>query len=577
MREPGLAKPQPWHRRDPVRWRHEKQALTAAGLEFEVVYRKEVRLNVRVPVAEFGTAKLQIRFPVTYPYFPPTVLDVDGVLAGIRHRSSWDTLCLLHEDAWHQQMTVADLLTQQVPRLLEANRTGDPFPIAPGAGGLEVAGTESVHHSITASAPVIVVPDLDVPQDATEGALMTRLEWTSQGPGTGVVEAVWGDGFELHHDLSEASLASFALRIAGRWTRDPDFDVRESPVDTWKRVSARLGSLESSGEHVIPPRGAQLLALLVPDEVGFRTRGESWVFLLKSRRQRRPGHTIEFLATQYLSRRMLSARTPVAAKLKDRSVVVVGLGSIGMPLLQDLAQSGVGRLTALDRKHVSVETGTRQTGSLGWAGEAKATLAYSAVSKLAPFCDIDAIRINVEDLWNPPASAESAMTLRTLRHRLASDCLVIDATANLAATRLMSDYRAALGRPLLVVSATGGGWGGVAALMTQDSGCWTCIEYARVDNSLPVPPASPDSWVSPPRCAEPTFTGERSAVQQVALHGSAMAIAYLTGTPMEHNYYAASMRTSDGLPAPINWTGADIAPHPSCPQHALKASSSLTG
>lgn len=68
-----------------------------------------------------------------------------------------------------------------------------------------------------------------------------------------------------------------------------------------------------------------------------------------------------------------------------------------------------------------------------------------------------------------------------------------------------------------------------------------------------------------------TFLGERHAMQQLALHASAVAAHHLAGTPMAGDYFTASMRTPEGTPAPISWTAVDLRAHPACLLHDTPA------
>lgn len=182
---------------------------------------------------------------------------------------------------------------------------------------------------------------------------------------------------------------------------------------------------------------------------------------------------------------------------------------------------------------VDPTTLTRQSGgSLSLTGVAKVSLAKMLIEDAAPYCNVQATSGIVENLWDPvddPASTRAAVEMR---RTLATADLVIDATANPPVTRLLDRIRASVGKPLLVVSGTAGGWGGVVTMLTPDTGCWACVEHHRIDHSLPLPPADPDGWVTPTRCAQVTFTGARHQMQQIALHASAVAIGQLVGAPM---------------------------------------------
>lgn len=523
-----------WHEANPARWARERAELDATGWAYRITRtRKGMGLLVNLPVLDIGVVRLQVRFRQSYPWVPPDVYDADGVLHGSRHvQARTRELCLVHYEDWNSNTTVAELLSSQVPRLVEANRGGDTtLPRA----GLEVPAPEPVVAAVTNHKMSLVVNDWDIPAGVDSGVLVTRFRIDHRRLSGGIVESLHAPGLTLTCDLDEEQLSYFSVPVLGRWLRDQQYRAGESPSATWRRIAGRLQPLTVEAEgglaRIMPPEDVEVIGLLVPDEVSYRSAGESWIFLarVKAASGRR---RIVRLGTQYFSRALLTERTPLSATLADKDVVVVGLGAIGMPLAQDLAQSGVGRMMLIDRDVVDPRTGSRQAGALFNTGRPKAALAVEVVSALAPYCEVDGISGSLEALWDHGDDPEHAALLRRVRTRLAQADLVVDATASLPITRLLSEVQRSAGQPLLVASGTAGGWGGVVTLLTQDTGCWACVEHARLDGLLPIPPADPDGWVTPARCSETTYTGPRFASQQIALHGSALAISHLTDQPM---------------------------------------------
>lgn len=623
-----------WRERYPERWSRELDDLRQAGWSFTVTKPSggPVGLMVRYPLGDGLTARLRIRFGPAYPWFPPSVEDVDSVLAGARHRQPvTGVLCLVHDEQWDTDWTVAHLLKVQMPRLLAAAELG-PVGVDVGGGGvaaLEMPVPELVGLSVSTRMPPIIVPDVAVPAGVDQGALLCRFSVRGTRLGVGLVELVLGTDVRVATDLPEREVGDFPVVVAGRWVRDPDFRPGESAQQVWRRVAKTLRPLAVDEVPSEPPSSVgqrakvstavsstevvEVVGLLVPDEIGYRTRGESWVFLMRSHTTARvsvlspgsarsavggsgdgerdtgrmPGSTpapprrrwtVGYRPTQPYSRALVAERTPQAGVLASRSAVVVGLGALGMPLAQDLAQAGVGRLVCLDRDRVDPTTGTRQPAALTDAGLPKAFLAHAFISAAAPYCDVDGVTGSLESVWERHAdeagAAARAMVLRAL---VAAD-LVVDATANPAATRLLGSMRRQLGKPFLVVSGTAGGWGGVVTLLSGEGACWGCVEHARADGAVPVPPAdSADGWFTPTRCAEPTFRGTRQSMQQVAMHASAVAANFLAGTPMVGNYWVASMRTPGGDPSPVAWSSTTVPVHPRCDLHAADTTACTAG
>ena len=578
-----------WQQRDPVRWARELADLEASGWAYRVTRQaRGLGLLVVVPLvvdpegsmrlaapdeaASTRPLRVQVRFPQTYPAFGPDIYDPDGMLAGLRHRNPvTGSLCLIHDEDWHAETTVAHLLRTQLPRMLATHATDTTERPA---AGLEFPAPEAAIAMVTNRHQPILVTDHPVPPGVDSGALLARfaIEKTCLGPG--VVEAIYGPGFELRTDLPDQQLTQFNVPVLGRWVRDPDYTPGEAPGAVWRRIRNRLAPLEvevtDQRAGAVDREAIEVIGLLVPDETTYRGRGESWVFLarIKLTKNGRSHRRVILLGTHYLSRALLAERTPVARALAGRSVVIVGLGSLGMPIALDLAQSGVGSMTVFDRDVVDPTTMTRQSGGgLTLTGATKASLAKMLIEDAAPYCDVNAISGSMANLWDPTTDTASTRASVEMRRALATADLVIDATANPPVTRLLDRIRAGAGKPLLVASGTAGGWGGVVTMLTPDTGCWACVEHHRIDDTLPRPPADPGGWVTPTRCAQVTFTGARHQMQHIALHASAVAIAHLAATPMDGDYYVAAMRTPEDQPTPISWTTADLPVHAACPLH----------
>lgn len=558
-----------WHEAQPARWARERDELDATGWTYRVTAtRRSIGLLVTLPIDRDKPLRLSVRFKQTYPWVPPDVIDVDGVLEGARHVNPWTReLCLVHTEDWDSNTTVAQLLRDQVPRLLMANASKDgSVP----EGGIEMPAPEPIVAAAGSHQITLVVNDWDIPAHVDSGALVSRFTIERNYLGAGVVESLHAPGLDLHCDIDHARLAPFRVPIIGRWLRDPDYRVGETPAATWRRIAPQLSplSLETEGQlaKTMPTDSMEIIGLLVPDEVTYRNRGESWIFLGRVKAASGRFKTIR-IGTAYYSRHLLGERTPVFGALSHRDVVVVGLGALGMPLVQDLAQSGIGRMLVVDADTVDPRTSTRQVGALWDTGRPKAELASDLVRALAPYCDVQAVSGSLETLWERRENSESDAYLRSIRQRLCSADLVIDATANPPITRLLSEVRRRAGGPLLVVTGTARGWGGVVALLSERTGCWACVEHARHDGLFPVPPADPSGWVVPARCSDTTYTGARHESQLIAMHASAVAIARLSGEPMDSDYFVAAMRTASGKRAPITWSSTHIPRHPACPLH----------
>ena len=131
---------------------------------------------------------LVVRYPVSYPAFPPEVADPDSQLGLDRHRTPiTGHLCLVHARDWNVGGTAAELLATQLPRLLRAAATTDPAE----AAGLEVPAPEPAGHYTPdqVGARIIVDGAWRIPPEVEQGALVLGvLPLRSGGIGPGVVK-----------------------------------------------------------------------------------------------------------------------------------------------------------------------------------------------------------------------------------------------------------------------------------------------------------------------------------------------------------------------------------------------------
>ncbi|HET9862763.1 MAG TPA: ThiF family adenylyltransferase [Steroidobacteraceae bacterium] len=127
------------------------------------------------------------------------------------------------------------------------------------------------------------------------------------------------------------------------------------------------------------------------------------------------------------------------ARLRAASVLVVGAGGLGVPVLQYLAGAGVGRLGIVDGDRLEPSNLHRQTWyALADCGREKATLAAERVRALNP-----EVRVDVHALRLDAGNAEA----------LARDHqLVVDCTDNFSTKFLLNDLALRTGRPVLFAS-----------------------------------------------------------------------------------------------------------------------------
>jgi molybdopterin/thiamine biosynthesis adenylyltransferase/molybdopterin synthase catalytic subunit/rhodanese-related sulfurtransferase len=141
------------------------------------------------------------------------------------------------------------------------------------------------------------------------------------------------------------------------------------------------------------------------------------------------------------SRQMALREVGVAgqARLRAASVLVIGAGGLGVPVLQYLAGAGVGRLGIVDGDRLEASNLHRQTWyALADCGQDKASLAASRVRALNPEVRIDAHASRLDR-----ANAERLST---------GYDLILDCSDNFATKFLLNDLALRTGTPVLFAS-----------------------------------------------------------------------------------------------------------------------------
>ncbi len=130
------------------------------------------------------------------------------------------------------------------------------------------------------------------------------------------------------------------------------------------------------------------------------------------------------------------------ARLAAASVVVVGAGGLGCPVLQYLAGAGVGRLVIVDHDRVE-ETNLHRQPLYGMAdiGTLKVEAADAALRRFNPGIAIDTLAERL--------TPQNATTLA------AGADLVVDAADSFAVTYVLSDACLAAGKPMISASVIG--------------------------------------------------------------------------------------------------------------------------
>lgn len=528
-----------WWERHPKAWAREQAALDDSGYRWE---RDQAalaagRMVLRVQASQPDAGMLIAEFPATYPYFPPQV--TLGSLPVSRHQHPFGrNLCLLARDGeeWQPGVdTLAGLLDTQLPQILaiDAKLRNDEEFVA--------AHEDHVGEPLSLYLPYrpescVIVPDGTPPQDQLSGRLAVRSR-PSQRPwnhypfvaAVGAIQDAQGrtviGGLEEVVGFSE-SVRGFWMRLA---SRPEERDVAELAHALVRQLVASNSGFDRALRAA--RKGTVLVAGFVyPDEIRWRETGDDWIFLVievtqEVKKSRPVGYQFHFVRADWGGEDACMRRAPFLQSLRDKTVLIVGLGSLGSPVALQLARAGVRTIDLVDHDHLQVGNTVRW--ALGWqyVGLSKVHALAAYLHQEYPRTDAKPHVLRIGAPVVPPAASDDEV----MRSLLARADLVIDASANFHVSHYLADLCSELSKPYLWLTTTHGAAGGIAGRIVpgRTKGCWHCFQHRLGDRSIRLPAAASTGDLQAAGCSMPTFVGAGVDSDAIPVLAARLAIATL--------------------------------------------------
>lgn len=560
-----------WREHYPRRWQREQDELAATGWKWWVASDgrpSQVVIELEVP-AEAGTLLLRAEYPDAYPYFVPQVFAPHGTFA--RHQNpATNVLCLLgrHGEDWDvANDTLASLLREQFGKIAAVNRPGVPPD--------EVAQTEDhAGEPLSIFVPcapdsAILVPDVTPPPDS-KGGTLTLARLPKQSGAENALRAV----LRQVVDASGRLLAEFDLElptadglVTGHWMRLPGRPASEA-VNPLFLTKMALSELPRFSNAVRNGRHGDVLVLgfVYEDEGSWRENRDDWLFvevhLQVQKRPRKVDYKTNFVRADWAGKGAALQRAPFLAPLAEKRALIVGLGSLGSPVVMQLARAGVGHLDVLDSDHLQSGNSVRWALGLESVGLDKTLALAQRVQSEYPRVSV------VPHRWRVGIDTGAMVALEQL---VKEADLVVDAAASHPLSALLSDLCWALQRPYLWLTTTPGARSGaVGRVVRQGQGCWHCYVQAMTSGDIPTPLAADERAVQPGGCGQPTFIGAALDSDEIALLASRLAVATLSqgaeeGYP-DFEWQVAIGHLFQGKSSMVpSWTTHTIEPRVDCP------------
>jgi molybdopterin/thiamine biosynthesis adenylyltransferase len=557
---------------------YELQALRNAHITFEVnsgAWAQRV-LQLTFEIGKKGpTKKAVATFPDFYPEFR---VSVDAEPLGLSHHQNpiGGNICLLGRGAgqWQPSMTLAQLLTEQLPRLIA---TGVP---SPDVKTLELEDPQgepfSAYYPYERSTSVLVDGAWTIPDNVFCGTLSIGMRHHALACALQVaVLEVRGEHREVWASADSAICDLYPIKLTGRWIRKDEPLMSPSPNPAFDKAAIMLTPpvLTSWMRHSIRDATIKVLGIIFPEETGHRKSGQGWVFGVEAeervrKKTKRWKHRGYYARPMYAGRDDMSARIPTLSPLRQKTVVVFGLGTLGAPAALEFARGGVGELRLIDHDHVDAGPTVRWPIGLSAVGRPKTEVIKEFIDNNYPYTRVST---NSMKIGNPRSSGEVRQDAMIDR-LLADASLVFDATAELDVQRLLSGLAATRRLPYVAVVGKPGAWGGTVFrhLPGKTEGCWNCLQWAQQEGgSIPSPAADPEPGLQPLGCGDVTFTGTSFDMSTIGLDAVRKAVGTLCGPnggypDSDWDVAVISLRNQDGSVSAPSWATFKLRREPRC-------------
>ena len=495
--------------------------------------------------------QLIVRFPDTFPSFPPRVVDTgERPLLPRHHAPSTRQFCLFGPGnaRWSAKSNVGAAL-DEVEDLLKQCGNGAPIPAAdtvpePASASFPYSSTTSIF------VPPLVSTLAGLDARASAGTCSLLISEAEEGARRGIIVKA-----SLGSQKVEAPPQYHAL-CGGTAQKREGHLLYLAGCPSAEAIHA--AAFRYFNELDPKRRRANLyLGIVFPEQSGDVHRQRlGWVFARTTDRDK-----FEVIRAYAYSQEERSARIPNLAGLNQFKVVVVGCGCLGSKIAVGLAASGAEKFVLIDKDSVEPYNSVRHEVGVSAFGVSKAKALKKRLFDINP-----ATFGQTVDLWHEVGATNPAPLERVVVDHLAGADLVIDATGLHGVSRWINEVSTENATPAIYVSVTNGAWSGEIVRSTPRQGCWACWNQQYAERH---PPAEEVDAIYPPGCDQPSFTGSTYDTGIVANLACAVAVdTLLVGTTPTRRYPQPYIcwvgRDADGLPS-LKAEMLPIDQRPDCP------------
>ncbi|AFY57392.1 dinucleotide-utilizing enzyme possibly involved in molybdopterin or thiamin biosynthesis [Rivularia sp. PCC 7116] len=395
---------------------------------------------------------VKLVYPDFFPFVPPTVYPSNANEHWSSHQYYDGALCLeWGPDTWHHDVTGAQVLESAHKLLQIENPLGIEHQLAPSRHYLSAGQILRYEYGRFLVTERLVNYLSDLPGD-TKGSFEFTLQWQSKSV-IALIQKIRTIGTAIWEDNSlpeglRGSEAEQTLASGVFYKTQLDYETIEAiaNLEELEQLLNEVGYLDGDWEDILDE---SIFGVLLQDDT------DCLHFFLTSNFNNE--NRLSSLLPVHSRKCLVNPRIPANLhKLPQRTVGIVGLGSVGSKIASSLARTGISSFFLVDEDILLPENICRNV--LDWrnVGEHKVDAVAEILSCINSNIKVDVSRINL-------TGQEANVSLDTVLKKLSKCDLLIDATANHQVFNLLAGIAKNYTKPLVWMEVFAGGIGGMIA------------------------------------------------------------------------------------------------------------------
>jgi molybdopterin/thiamine biosynthesis adenylyltransferase len=600
-----------WFENDIQRLEREKSELQALDVSFkideEAMKQKLLRIQLHISGNNLhfdlpdknSSIELIAVYPDTYPFFRPNVYADDIDLP--RHQNPLDKgLCLLARptDLWDPQMTLASFLQQQLKKVLVHGQKIDVEELSKD----ETEQAEPISEYFNTQANVIIDPSIinnDPANNSVEciGRITVGIpKDETRGLRYAVLQIKDSNGNKILSELPSAFDNLFPDKIQGVLYRIDKLQPFSNPIDQvlWlkKELEAQKEKIYFHGTDYKIKHGRivkNVIGLNFPEETAAgKKEMTGWIFLVvgdlyqsvKEGGPKARHNFCQYAKASRISGNDINVRIPKLKPLQEKSIAIIGLGSLGAPSAIEFARIGISELRLLDYDTVDVATTVRWPLGISAAEVMKTAAIKDFIESNYPFTKVDVVNLKIgQSRATGETSSDNFLPfdLPEVDKILNNISLVFDASAEGGVTHFFAEECRTRKIPFVSIQATQGAVGGqiLRVIPGKTDGCWMCSMWHRHANEkepkIEAAPFEQSGKIQATGCGDITFTGASFDLQNIVSAGVRLAVSSLCEgikdayPSFDWDVGVLALVDKQGKPILPEWKNYKLEKHPNCP------------